>query len=181
MTHLRYIWGGIAGALLFFLVASRSSAPDIWRHGVQAELAAHKAWQARSQALQQAADRERATGRALSASLANDRLELNRLGALLSQDSLGALDSGAVHGFVRQCEVTLTRCDSLTASWRAVADSERTRADLSGERLARADSLLKVGLRATTCRMLGFLPCASRGQSLVLGLVVGAVVGRSLR
>ena len=176
MTHIpRYVLGSIAGLLLWFLLTGHSSEPAIWEHATRLQLASHKAWATRSTALQQAALRNRQRADSLGTVLT---------GLVASLDSIHPDttpgDTSAFHALRGACNQALALCGAQVSLWRATADSERVRADLSMERLGRADSLLRVGLKMTSCRWL-VVPCPSRGAMLVGGLVAGAVLGRSLR
>ena len=175
MSHIRYIWGAAIGALLFFLLASHSSQPDIWRSGVEAELAAHKAWAARSTALQQAALRNRHRADSLGGQLA---LATVALGTIQPDTAPG--DTTSFHALREGCAEALRLCALQGAAWRASSDSEGLRASLAEEQLSRADSLLRIGLKVASCKVL-WIPCPSRTASLVGGLVAGAVLGRAVR
>ena len=178
LNHIpRYVLGSIAGLLLWFLLTSHSDAPAIWAHGVESQLAAHRSWLARSTALQQAAERAQAHAIALQSALAHDRRVLDSLGGVVEAVPT---DTMAVHAFVRQCALTLARCQERGDAWKLVADSQGQRADLSERRLSVADSLLRIGLKVSTCRIL-WVPCATRSQTLVLGLVGGVLLGRAVK
>jgi hypothetical protein len=75
--------------------------------------------------------------------------------------------SGAV------CRATLTVADS---GWSACGQ----RAALAETRAARLDSLLRVGVKVTQCRILLF-PCPSRTAMFFLGTGAGIVVSKALQ
>lgn len=111
----------------------------------------------------------RKTNAELAEQLLIDEDSLKHAGERLTADSL-PIDTGAVHAFVHQCMVTVSRCEEQAATWKAVADSETARANLADDGRAAADSALKVALRPTRCLLWA---CPSRTTVAAFSFLLG--------
>lgn len=69
------------------------------------------------------------------------------------------------------CRATLAVSDS---GWQSCA----VRAGLAEARAERLDSLLRAGVKIQTCRIVGFLPCPSRGVAFLGGVIGGYLLSR---
>ena len=144
-----------------------------WKHAAQQALQAGETYHRERDSLIGAENRLSARLQALSG-------DLRRLGRYA--DSLEAVaDTSVEVGPVRLALGASRASEAVCRATLAVADSGwttcRTRASLAEARAARLDSLLRVGVKVQSCRLLIF-PCPSRGAAFVGGSLVGFLLGR---
>jgi hypothetical protein len=87
-----------------------------------------------------------------------------------------------VHGDTQAAIAPLRESLSACRQGWAVADAAGQacdqRAALAEARATRLDSLLRIGVRVHTCRLVGLLPCPSRGLAFLGGAIGGYLLAR---
>ena len=172
MTALlsRYGAGFLIGALLLLWLTSRGShATSVWDAGVQADLHATQAWRARADSEATAAAADRARADATGDTLSRIAAAIEAFHVLPTKQA----DPSAVGQLRILCEAGLQACRDQTALWKAADALDQGRADSTTRYWTQADSLLRAGLKVNTCKILGLLPCPSRGLVLIVGGIAG--------
>ena len=165
----------LAGAF-FWGRASRSQEVANWRKAAQEALAAREGYLATVDSLRGREQAARARFEAL-------RSDYRHLAAY--SDSLGQIaDTASQVGPVRNALLAERASGAVCRATLAVADSGWSacgqRAALAEARAARLDSLLRVGVKVTQCRILLF-PCPSRTAMFFLGTGAGIAASRVLK
>ena len=168
----------IAAALVAYLWIRHDGAQSAelarWKQAAQGAIVAGNAYRASRDSLAKQESILRRRYGALNG-------DLERLRA--TSDSLSRVaDTAQTIGPYREALIAANNVGATCRATLAVADSGwstcAVRARLAEARAAKLDSLLRQGLKVQTCRVLGLLPCPSRGLVFLGGAVGGYLLSR---
>lgn len=165
----------VAGGLLVYAHLGNGAAADAWLASARQELATANTWKQRMATLATQASQARRAAARLADSAASLTARFDALLAAAQSphaDSVAPVSLGelgaACHAAIDACRA---RGDSLAA-----ADSlDRIRADTAERRAIVADSIIHLGVKATSCKFLALFPCPSREQAFFLGAAITAI------
>lgn len=174
--HFKLSLAALSGIALALVLAFRffggsTAGLDQWLASAKQEVTTYAAYHARLTALAAVASAHRSRALALARDSAQTHGRLDSLVAWQRTDA-GKRDTGIVTRIVSACRATIASCEERAAAWRVADDADRARADLAELRAAKADSLVRAGIRVKGCTFLHFFGCPTREQTFFGGVVV---------